>query len=116
MVKGIPKSAADKALVVIGLLILVADYVAKLSLGTGITGDAVGVGFIAKGMEEFLTGDTVQAIKDVFTGAKQVEASTPQAKIDALKIAADPIPVVVEVAPALIVAVEAEQKKDPQVS
>lgn len=109
MTKGIPKSVADKVLVVLGTLIVVADFVAKLSLGTGLTGDAIGVGMIVKGMEEFLTGDTVSAVKDFITGAKAVEASTPQAKVDVMKIVADPVPVIEAVAP--VVAEVIDEKK-----
>jgi hypothetical protein len=105
----IPKGTADKIITILGIVILVADNVSKLALGVGISGDAVGVGMIAKGMEEFLGGNTSAAVADVTTGAKTIAADSPAAKVEVEAIAANPLPTVEAVAP--VVAAIIDEKK-----
>ncbi len=106
----IPKSTGDKILSVLGAVVTVCGIAASFASGQGLTGIASsigGVAMIAKGMEEFINGDVVDAAADVESGAKAVAASVPAAKIDVKIIAANPVPVIEAVVP--VVAAEVQK-------
>lgn len=81
----IPKSVGDKILSVLGLVVTITGVVASVFAGAGYTGIATsigGVGMTAKGMEEFINGDTVQSIEDIVNGILEAKKAVPAAEAE----------------------------------
>ena len=107
----IPKGTSDKIITILGGIVVIAGIVVSFAKGQGLEGVAgigTGVGMIAKGMEEFLGGQTSAAVKDVVAGAQTIKTSEPAAKIDVQTIGANPVPVAI--AAAEVVASEVDKK------
>ncbi len=109
----IPKSIGDKALAIGGAIITIGGIAlvitGKVSDLTGIAGVITGGMSVIKGMEEFLNGDTVDAVADVESGVKTIAANKDAAVSEAKGVAANPIPVVEAAAP--VVAAVIDEKK-----
>jgi hypothetical protein len=118
----LPKQLSDKIVGICGLILTAVGIGVSIAQGfnaADIVSMLGGVSLAVKGFEEFINGNVAQGAVDVQSGVKEVKASEPEAKVDALTIAkeveADPAKAVAVVAPQ-VPAIEAVVKEAEEVA